>query len=108
MVEGAGWQAGIGKGLLDTDNETKYPRSLLHATSVAGSPWGPGAVKEGIDADVDWPGRQRDLAQGRALLEGTLSNLGEVGRQRDVAQGLAIGEGKCSNLGKVGWQRDLA
>ena len=50
-------------GLLDTDNETKYPRSLLHATSVAGSPWGPGAVTEGIDADVDWPGRQRDVAQ---------------------------------------------
>ena len=40
----------------------------------------PGAITEGVLTDVDWPGRQHDHAQGRTILEGESSNLGEVGR----------------------------
>ena len=52
--------------------------------------------------------RQRDLAQGRASVEGALSNIGEVGRQLDLAQGRAPVEGGVSNVGEIGRQRDLA
>ena len=63
------------------DNSNEYhPGSLLHKASLAEPPRCPRAVTEGVDTDVDWPGRQRDLAQGRAPVEGVMSNLGEVGR----------------------------
>ena len=97
-----------GNWLLDDGSATQHPWSLLHATSIAGSPRGPGAVVEGVWTDVDRAGRQRDHAQGRALAEGGRSNLGEVVRQRDLAQGRALLEGGCSNLREVGRQRDLA
>ena len=66
------------------------------------------AFGEGGPSDLGEVGWQRDLAQGRALVEGVLSNLGEVGRKRDLAQGRALAEGAPSNLGESGRQRDLA
>ena len=60
--EGVGRRV-TGRGLLDTDSEVKCPCSLLHATSIAAPPRRPGAVKEGVFTDVDWPGRECDLGQ---------------------------------------------
>ena len=62
---------------------------------------------EGIRPDVDWTGRERDLGQGRAPVEGALCKLGEVRRQRDLAQGRASLEGAPSHLSEGGWPRDL-
>ena len=41
---------------------------------------------EGVKSKLGEVGRQRDLAQGRALIEGVPSDPCEIGRQRDLAQ----------------------
>jgi len=65
----------------------------------------PGTATGGAVADVAWPSWQHDLAQGRAPVEGSFSNLGEVGWQRDLAQVVHPGMANISISVRLGNHR---